>query len=181
MIACWIYQRLISLRMDSAKPLPRRLERHLRSCPACRCFRQTHAALGRQLRAEASAERQPAPPFMRARVLAALERRGPGDQRQRLLRPAWAGGLALAAVGILLVFALHRPPPTPSGRPSVAAPPVLALAAELPQVPLPDGGRLIQMSELLDRSLEAELQSVINDATNVVLQLAQNFLPAPGK
>jgi hypothetical protein len=181
MTACWIYQKLILLRMDSAEVLPRRLERHVRSCPACRRFQQTHAALGRQLGAEASAEREPAPPFLRARVLAAIGRGERNAQPRRLLRPAWAGGFALAAVGVLLVLVLHRQPPAPSGGPTLAAPPVPAVAAALPQVPLPDGGRLIQMSELLDRSLEAELQSVINDATNVVSLLAQSFLPTPGK
>jgi len=181
MTTCWIYQELISLGMDSAEGLPRWLERHVRSCPACRRFQQAHAALGRQLRAEAGAERAPAPPFLQARVLAALARGELSGQPRRALRPAWAGGLALAVVGLLLIVVLPRQPSTPSGRPPVAAPHTPAVAVVLPQVPLPDGGRLIQMSELLDRSLEAEWQSVINDATNVVAQLAQSFLPTPGK
>ena len=133
------------------------------------------------MRAQAGAQRQPAPPFLRARVLAAVERLEVSRQPRRLLRPAWAGGLVLGAGAVMLAFVLHHQPPTPSGRSPLAAPPTPAVAATLPKVPLPDGGRLLQMSELLDRSLEAELQSVINDATNVVSQLAQSFLPARGK
>jgi hypothetical protein len=181
MTACWLYQKLISLRTDVGEALPPRVERHLRCCPACRQFQQTHAALGRQLRAQAGVQRQPAPPFLRARVLAAIERLELNRQPRRLLRPAWAGGLALAASAALLAFMLLRQPPAPPGASKPVSPPTPVLAATLPQVPLPDGGRLMQMSELLDRSLEAELQSVINDATNVVSQLAQSFLPAGAK
>jgi len=181
MTTCWLYQKLISLRMDAAVALPPRVERHVRCCPACRQFQQAHAALGRQLRAQADAQRQPAPPFLRARVLAAIERLESNRQPRRLRRPAWAGGLALVASAALLAFVLLRRPPAPLGAVKPASPPTPALAAALPQVPLPDGGRLIQMGELLDRSLEAELRSVIDDATNVVAQLAQNFLPTGGK
>jgi len=44
-------------------------------------------------------------------------------------------------------------------------------------VPIPDGDRLLDWGQALDRPLETERQLMLNDAAGVIRSLAQDYLP----
>ncbi|MBI4658019.1 MAG: hypothetical protein HY735_04070 [Verrucomicrobia bacterium] len=179
MITCWIYKRWISGCLDAGRDFPPKLGAHLRSCPNCRTFSDAAVRVSQRLRAEAGGEMIPPSPFLRGRILASLNRPPPAAVRE-IVRPAWsmaAGALALLLVGGLVIrYQHHRqsPPPAVSAPVGERSNPA-GIVVEIARLPAQE--KLREWSQKLDQPLQAELQSVFEDAQSAVALLAHNFLP----
>lgn len=179
-LICSYYQWIITNRLDAAQRLPRSAERHLRGCAACREFRALQIEIGRRLSAGAESQRRNPPPFLHARIMAAVKRPSETTAPARKPRLAMAFGAALVVLTVGLfsvpafrtrpVFTKRSVPPAPSNvQPSTT----------------PSGGNdssptfqaVFQWSKSLDQPLEKEMQSVVTDAKTVIQLLSQNFLP----
>lgn len=179
MLTCWIYRRLISESLDTDQALTRSVQRHLQNCPGCREFSAHGKRLAEGLAFQAWREGVPISPFLHGRIMASLDkpdvRAMPG-----LLRPAWS----IAALVFCLVsasaffFMLHEPMPLDSSSHGLAsqkarfAANLLAAAAQLPAE-----NALLEWGIKLDKPLETEMKSVIEDARTALVGVVHNFLP----
>lgn len=146
MKTCWLYRGAIRNHLDEGRELSAAARLHVRACEACARELETHGALMEALQEK---PHQTEAPFLRARILNALE-----EARPRHLN--WAPGLAFVAVIAIVFVATIRK------EPDVAAP---NLQFESPKV------------AALHEPFEQELQNLRADTTNALRALAANFLP----
>ena len=177
MITCWYYKKVIARSLDETQGLPAGAAQHVNDCPGCRHFYEVERALTRQLTAGAQLHVQLPPPFLRAKIMAALHRRPQTDVPSRRLIPAvWATALVIVSAGFFLFI---RDSQHPEARRPSAPSPTFQVAAQKaandirPLVAL----NAIEWSQVLDQPLEVEMQSVIRDAKTAIQLVAQNFLP----
>ena len=176
MIACWIYKRAIAESLDANQPLPERAQSHLASCLGCRQLYELEHELTRQLIAGANLHLQSPSPFLRAKIMASLDRPDIAQSARRVIHPLWATALLIASLGVFSILfirdsqhATHLSVPHPIAR--VTAP------GSDPDVPALIGGKVLAWTQALDQPLETEMKSVVNDAQTAIQLLAQNFLP----
>src|SRR5438093_385650 len=112
---CWLSKLIAARRLDDGKELSPSVRAHFNQCPACReAYEQERRLIG-QLSATASVTRREAPPFLRARILANLDRPSPdGTVRQRVAG-AWAVAAVIVLTGTVLLTFHFGQRPTPSG------------------------------------------------------------------
>ena len=178
---CRIYRTVASFSLDTARPRPRRVERHLQQCPECRQQLEAERALHERLIAEADGERLPVPPFLDARILAHLRTpatAGCAPSHPRLRRVRWAPAVACAALLVGGLWLLR--PPTPAPQPPVVeviAPPPEAPVFEMASLGLTTRRDLRSLSTTFEQPLEGELQLAVNDARQAAVSLAECLLP----
>jgi anti-sigma factor RsiW len=175
MILCFFYRHKLSMRVDSGLDPEPALQRHIERCEACRASYQQEMLVARGLTQSADLERVASPPFLQARILAAVERSTETVRPRSPLRPlAWA--TVLAIVLILASRAIHVPRSSP---PVLGASDVSSLIGELAALEnsLPDKHELAEWSGTLDKPLDTEMRSLVHDARTATHALVQNFLP----
>jgi len=173
MIACWFYRKFIPDGNDANRPLPDSVQRHLKTCPACRQFLDSERELTQRLIAGTESHRKSPSPFLHARIMASLDRNPQAAPVTRpFLPPVWATALVIAALGFLSIYLMRdaRQPAGPSSHTANSPPPEN-------QVPILTGQNLLNWTTKLDQPLESEMQSVVADAKAAIQLLAQNFLP----
>ena len=180
MLRCRLVQTWMSLSADTDRTPSGRCQRHLASCPACRSAGETTTRLVRSLEGGAGRLRQPAPPFLAARIVAAVRAPAPSTYRAWGLawtRVAWTVGVIV--LGLLVgVVSWPRKSSTPGSAISVAQvdPNGPGLAANLASR-LPDSASLLAFGARLDEPLEQEWQRMLADARTAARSLAAAFVP----
>jgi len=171
MTTCWLCQKIVSIRIDAGRALPRWALSHIQNCPACAAANESATALARQLSSTANDHRRSASPFLHGKIMLAvrsLENAEPHPGRSRL---GWA-----MAVGMICLLAASmvwlRYPPMPDQNVSKSPPAELAL-----NVTLPSAAQVDQWTKTLDVPLEQETKLVLRDATVAINTLARGFLP----
>jgi len=175
MIRCFIYRRKLSACVDAENKLETGLRRHIEICQPCHRFYEQELSIARGLAGGAAKERVTASPFLRARVMTAIDRAERAPSRPVLsTRLAWAGGLAAACV---ILFLMVHGPLAPHR--AVAPADVHGVLKELTKLgkEIPDQQKLQQWSGTVDLPLDKEMRSLLHDARNVAQTLVVNFLP----
>jgi hypothetical protein len=142
--------------------------------------------LTRQLLTTAEAQRALPSPFLRTRILAAIDRSQSNEpvagwEHWWLRLGVRFGAVATffaAFVIAAVVWRQHTPPPRAAVQqpaPSAVTPALLEnLTGRLSRA---DGQKLLEWSQSLEQPLDQELQSLVNDAKSALGSLARNFLP----
>lgn len=180
MIHCWLHQKLAALRPARDGAGPRRPQAHLNRCSRCRDAVEQEAALGEQLRLEAYEQRHPAPRFLTARIMRAVERPAPGkDAPATSWLPRWSLAAAgFAAVGIAAALILPGTGRGPGPAPERALTQVPAATARISRtLAASAGGTLREVGGTFNAPLEQEIASLRKDSRTVLESLASNFLP----
>jgi len=162
----------ISRALDARHPLPQRVRRHLEACPDCRAQFRALEALDRTL--SHPAPPLEAPPFLTARVQAAVHAPASRPPPVRLWRPAWLGlaGAAVAAVALgWWAFRAGPAAPVPAALPQMASPLEEVLSVER---------RIGSLAGRLHRDADAPLQREWV-AVHSDLEQAAGFLAARWK
>ena len=181
MLLCRLVQTWMSLDADTDRPPPRWCERHLASCPACQRAGHATAQLTRRLTQAVGGLRQPAPPFLASRIIAAARTTAPSSAsaawRVAWTRVAWA----LGAASLAILAAVTWWPRVSSGLDPATSVVHVAqnppdLAATLP-FKLPASAHLLAYGARLDEPLEREWQHMVADARTAARSLAAAFVP----
>lgn len=178
---CAIHRWVASYAQDDGRPLPVWTARHVAACGECRRVLEGQARLVQRLGETANAERLPAPPFLRPRVLANLT---PSQVRPGLRWPGWAGPAVAVGVAVCAAVGFWLRP-DPATAPRAGSPVGAGLVGGwsdswLGEVSVPAGGPLVGLSEALEDPLSKEIDRVVNDARAVMAALSRSFLPDPG-
>lgn len=113
---CFIHKWKISRAFDSGKPLARRTERHLAGCETCREFSRLGEEMGRRLTDDAASLLRDARPGLGEKVRRAIGEPGLASGPSLLppkrfrLSPVLAAAVALAVVGVSLIWMLRARP-----------------------------------------------------------------------
>jgi hypothetical protein len=170
MIACRIYQRIMSSCAEAEAGLPGWLQKHLHKCAACAGYYEATTRLVQQLSAASNQPRSPSP-FLHGKIMAAIRSRGEMRTQPENGVLAWAiisGATCLVAA--VIIWWQQSPPPAPVA--SASGPSVPALSVNLPSVAQVD-----QWMKNMDAPLEREAQLVLSDANAALASLARNLLP----
>src|SRR6266567_3533466 len=109
MIACIFYKKILQRSIDrSNQPLPAGAQRHVRECPACRRFYELERELTRRLVADAQMHSQEAPPFLRGRIMASLDRPLQEKAAPNSLHPVWVAAIVLIGLGLFSLSLFQR-------------------------------------------------------------------------
>ena len=180
MITCWLYQRVVSTRLDEWPSSTGWAKSHVEYCLNCREIHRVGMAVPQRLSAGAAAERQPSPPFLHARIMRAIRAETHLDFRARPARRNSPVSVAVGAASLVLLAAviwIYRPR-TPAEHASVPTQPLADLDFKLE---LPGVAQMNEWSSALDAPLENETQLVLNDAKSALSSLKNSFLPETGK
>jgi hypothetical protein len=173
MITCWLNRTILSSHIDGNTALPEWVNDHVRGCGKCRGFYESAMLLAQRLSSDVNTGREPAPPFLHAKIISTLrvtERREVQPGRGRL---AWATALGLACLFAAGMLWLSQPRvPARIARSPVTSPTELAL-----KVNLPSAAQLEGWTTSLDAPLEQETQLVLLDARTAIDTLARSFVP----
>jgi hypothetical protein len=172
---CRLHQKIILSRLDENSALPRRAQRHLKSCPSCRQAFESARATGRALSVDSPENNLEPSPFLHGKIMSAVgaERGQSGRPRPDFAR--WALPIVAATFCVIIAGTVWtRRTPAPAGNPSAArwAPTEPAL-----KMRLPNEAQMNQWSAALDAPLEQETQLVLNDAKAALDSLKNSFLP----
>lgn len=167
---CKLVQWWVSFHLDdSAKP-PSWVERHQAHCPTCQAYQQTQASLSQGLRAQATLNREAAPPFLKTRVLAAIQAESskPAVSTGFFARPRNLSiGAAMAcamAGGLLLLWQPQAP--------------IEQASAPLPATAwLAQGTNQLAKLANIEAPLEKEMQLAVSDAKNAIWAVVDGVLP----
>lgn len=111
---CSIHKWNISRASDSGKPLARLTKRHLVGCETCREFSRLGEEMGRRLTEDAPLLIRDARPGLGEKVRRAIEEPGRAPSFSHLkrlrLRPVLAAAVALAVVGVTLIWMVRSRP-----------------------------------------------------------------------
>jgi len=113
---CFIHKWKISRAFDSGKPLARRTKRHLAGCETCREFSRLGEEMGRRLTDDAASLLRDARPGLGEKVRRAIGEPGLASGPSVLppkrfrLSPVLAAAVALAVVGVSLIWMLRARP-----------------------------------------------------------------------
>jgi predicted anti-sigma-YlaC factor YlaD len=158
---CSLTKRFVSRREDMGRPLPARLERHLRHCPKCREFDNFCASLRSRAKAESSVP-SPADAARDARILSALKsgvpRKSEVSGRRKLIPVAALIGLLAVVVSVSIWLATPRKEPLPRLGALIDPERIEALRAEITSVDLP----LKKEKEALDEVLGASVKYLVS-------------------
>jgi hypothetical protein len=172
MITCWLCQKNISSHVDDNTTLSNWARQHIESCPGCRTFSESAAALHQQLPAAAKAEKRESPPFLHGKIMAKVRlqerERQPSQGRSR-----WAIAFATACVLVAGVVFLRQPSTEKENSIASSQPPT----EQALTVNLPVAKQVNQWTKNLDAPLENETQLVLNDAKTALDALKKSFLP----
>ena len=175
MIRCFINRRKLSACVDAEREPGAVLRGHIENCQSCHQFYEQELSIARGLARSAAKDRFAPSPFLQARVMTAINRGGRVAQARPFVgRLAWAAGLSVACVAVLL--AVHGPF---APQPVVARPDVRGMLKELNalETHMPDQQKIQQWSGTVDLPLDKEMRSLLHDARNVAQTLVVNFLP----
>jgi len=126
---CLIHRWKIDRALDDNQELPRSTKTHIANCPNCRDHYQQQAKLIEQL--EQPSPTPEAPPFLRARIINALQSAEPRTE-PTLSVPVWVPIAACAVIAFFLY-------PRTASLPSPLDPPIAAVKQPaLPSVNLPE-------------------------------------------
>jgi hypothetical protein len=163
---CPIARPVITLRADSARPLPAWITRHLEACPRCAAFHRAQLVLAGALTAR-TPQTTEAPAYLASRVLARIEQPATAPRR---LHPALLPALAVI---VLLAVAVQFLPTSPQPDSFVAASPsVAAHNAISPALVAP-----LDTTPHLPTTLEKELKRLVADATNALAGITALLSP----
>jgi hypothetical protein len=113
---CFIHKWNISRAFDSGKPLSHLTKRHLVGCETCREFSRLGDEMGRRLTWDAASLTKNARPGLGEKVRRAIDVQGKASAPSLLrpkrlwLRPVLAAALALAIVGVSLIWMVRSRP-----------------------------------------------------------------------
>lgn len=180
MISCRLVQIWMSLQADTGRSLSSWCERHLASCSGCRDARQRTTQLVRRLEGSAGSLRQPTPPFLPGRIIAAA--RTASEPVHTGLGVAWSRVAWALGIVVLVLVAGLAPWPRNSGKPgtSPATTPVTERSADRTlnlAIRLPEPTDLLGYGAKLDEPLEQEWERFVTDARTAARSLAAAFVP----
>jgi len=171
MITCRFFEKWVSWNADANPALPRWAQRHMQSCSACREFYGSMRFTAQGLSAGAEGERQPPPPFLRAKILSAIRAQENAKPQSTGAQLRWGLTIGTACVLLASLVWLHRPvAPVKSASQSGPVPKALTLN-------LPDVARVDAWMNTLDQPLDNEMQFVLDDAQTAIKYLQKSFLP----
>jgi anti-sigma factor RsiW len=150
--------------------------RHLATCPACKSLAVKEDRLIQRLRREAGKDRDPIPPFLHGKIVAALDREEKAAPvRQR--RPLWASALAPMALLFMAALIWMRPQPMQNAHNRTPAEDAAVQQAILASAKYANGQLLLKLGENVENPLRREIASVVLDAKTAVNGIANRFLP----
>lgn len=180
---CSLFQRWISFYANGndGRDLNGWLNHHAQNCAECREYLRAHRATSRQLTRLAAEELRDPSPFLRQRILLAVDReripRQVGAPRRSYY---WRGAFATCAMAIaafigVSVLVKHSRLQMAS-RDAKTEPPIFAqlkrTASDL------NGQRLLDIGQrTLDEPLQKELDLMFQDTVKAATTLANNFIP----
>ncbi len=167
---CRLVQWWVSFHLDDAAAPPAWVKRHLAHCPECESYQQTQASLSQGLRAQATLNREAAPPFLKTRILAAVASEAAKASapsgffaQPRYLSMGAAMACALTA-GVLLLWHPQAP--------------VEQASAPLPATSwLAQGTNQLAKLANIEAPLEKEMQLAVSDAKNAIWAVVDGVLP----
>jgi hypothetical protein len=176
---CWLYKKAVSRAVDADGKMPAWVTRHLDKCGHCRDHYRAQVCLTAALMESAPAECASPAPFLRSRIISALDQQeGPlptPGMRFRPLRTWLIPAFGLFIIGMVWIW---KPASSSTQRPVADGP--LVGSAALP-VTAPNGvdpAALLKWNENFKQPLESELQDMVDDAKAALLALGDNFLPS---
>src|SRR5258706_431126 len=135
MITCWLFQRIVSSRVDANTVLPVWAQNHLHNCSACRGIYESARTLVQQLSASADAQRQSPGPFLHGKIMSEVRSQHNAEPQRGHWRLGWGMGLGTACLIAAVIVWLRQPPaPDPSASGSTSSYAELALNVNLPTV-----------------------------------------------
>lgn len=163
----------ISLALDDGRPLDPGTERHLAQCPDCAARWNARRELVSELRrAPGPAPLVDPPPYLRARIMRAIQAESPASRGWVPAWPEYWRGAAAAVVVVLAIGAALLMTGKPDAAP-VTGNPVAAVTAPVKTTNNP----LILAAAKLDQPLRREWDLIHSDALAVVNSLRADFLP----
>jgi len=171
MIACRIYQKIISTKAEADAGPPGWMQEHLRDCAVCREYYENSKRLVCQLLAGAVDQRQTPSRFLHPKIMNAV--RSHGEMQLQPARGVLAWAMVAGAACLIAAAAIWwRQSPVADSSASVPA-----RTEPTTNVYLPTVAQVDQWTKDLDSPLERETQLVLSDANDALTSLARNFLP----
>jgi len=163
----------INWHMDEDRPLPTRIQVHIKSCARCEVFYREQTGVRRQLTGATNEPSSP-PPFLKQRILneIALEER----TASRPIKWRQAGTVAFAAVAVLLTLIVmdSKPEPVPSQIVNAPLPPEwIKLTTKMTS-----GESLFRVATNFNQPLQQEMDLVLENAQAVLNSLTKDFVPS---